>query len=303
MKPMALTFYCDDTNPYDAPAEALRTFLDFAKSEGIRGEASFIPAYHWEAHGAMSRRASTEQSAFIEQAGRAFECGIDTHFELMTHGGVYDFAAGRAPEGAIHEGLWMYEPAGTVELFQAYFGQILAEGEWLGVRYSGMTQPGCGCDACQGRIGELRAMGLPDPNPAVWQALLNLAKEGKFRGQAVPCFFGGYEEEGKARLTASEGAYRVYDLQPNMHDRFGLWLNAPEHADADYYIRADGAGGRIVDLLRAGAPYALFYCHWQGVNPSNGVGWEPFKEVVKRVRRFLKDEVVWMRPSEYTDTL
>ncbi len=71
--------------------------------------------------------------------------------------------------------------------------------------------------------------------------------------------------------------------------------------NADYYITADGESGRVVDLVRAGAPYCLFYAHWQGLNPANGVGWSAFTEVVHRIQKFLGDQVVWMRPSEYTD--
>jgi len=88
-----------------------------------------------------------------------------------------------------------------------------------------------------------------------------------------------------------------------MEDRFGYWLNSPEYVDADYYISADGQSGRIVDFARAQAPYCMFYSHWQGLNPVNGVGWKAFTQVVRRVQKHLHEEVIWMRPSEYTDLL
>ena len=100
---------------------------------------------------------------------------------------------------------------------------------------------------------------------------------------------------------AGDGDYAVYDFGPNARDRFGIWENSLEHVDPDYYITADGESGRIVELVRAGAPYCLFYAHWQGLNPATGVGWEAFTQVVRRVGKFLKDRVEWMRPSEYTD--
>jgi hypothetical protein len=40
------------------------------------------------------------------------------------------------------------------------------------------------------------------PNPVVWKALLALAKEGKFRGRTVPCFFGSDEMDGHLTLMA-----------------------------------------------------------------------------------------------------
>jgi hypothetical protein len=298
-----LSFYCDDTNPYCAPPEAFKTFLDFAASEGIAGESSVIFGYAWTDHGLMSRPNTQAQSAYLEQVRRAFSCGIDSHFELMTHGGLFDFAKGYLPTGAIHEGLWLFEPAISVEEYESYFNCILAEGERLGIRFTGLTQPGCSCEACNRRYQELHAAGLTEPNPNVWKALLNLAVKGKFRGPTVPCFFGGALEQGSAHQMAGDGSHGAYDLPPNTEDHFGLWLNAPDYVDVDYYISADGQSGRIVDLVRAHAPYCLFYAHWQGLNPANGVGWKAFTQMVQRVDKYLHDDINWMRPSEYTDQL
>jgi hypothetical protein len=100
---------------------------------------------------------------------------------------------------------------------------------------------------------------------------------------------------------AGDGDYGVYDFGPNAADQFGIWDNTLDRVSADYYITADGASGSIVELVRSGAPYCLFYAHWQGLNPATGVGWHAFTEVVARVRKFLSDKVEWMRPSAYTD--
>jgi len=297
------SFYCDDTNPYCAPPEAFKIFLDFAASEGIAGESSVILGYDWSEHGLISRPTTEGQSAYLGQVRRVFSCGIDSQFELMTHDGLFDFENYRIPAQAIHEGLWLFETAVTVGEYEAYFNAILSEGERVGVRFTGLTQPGCGCEACNRRHQELRSGNQSDPNPNVWQALLNLAKRGKFRGRTVPCFFGGAIEQGAARCMASDGVYGVYNLPPNTEDRFGKWLNSLEYVDADYYITADGQSGRVVDLVRTQAPYCLFYSHWQGLNPVNGVGWKAFTQVVQRVQEHLYEEVIWMRPSEFTSML
>lgn len=303
MNQTVLSFYCDDTNPYDAPASALKTFLDFAASTGIAGESSAILGYQWAEHGLISRPTHPEQAAFITQLQRAYECGIDTHCELMTHNNRFEFGSMRMPESAIHEGVWLYEPEVSVAQYEDYFGQILQEGERAGVRFTGVTWPGCGCDACTRRYAELRDAGHLEPNPNLWQALLNLAQGGKFRGPTVPCFFGDDVEQCADQLMARSGKYAVYQLPPNATDRFGLWLNHPDYANPDYYISADGQTGRIVDLVRAGAPYCIFYAHWQGLNPANGVGWTGFTQVVDRVQHFLHSQVTWMRPSAYTEQL
>lgn len=301
-----LSYFLDDTNPFDAPPSAFADFLDFAASEGIAGESSLIPAYDWSGHGRVQHPAVTSQEEYFSLLQRAPGCGIDTHFELFTHSGLYDFARGVMPSGAIHEGVWMYEPGISTAAYQDYFTHILDFGASVGANYTGITWPGCGCPACSTRYQQLREAGINEPNPNVWQALLNLAKAGRFPNQTVTAFFEVDEEAGpaaRARLRARDGDYAVYTLPPNAGDQFGIWTNDPAEVNPDYYISAGGQTGRIVDLVRAQAPYAIFYCHWQGFNPGNGVGWEAFTQVIQRIQRHLKDEIEWMRPSAYIDKI
>ena len=120
-----LSFYCDDTGPYTAGAKAFGTFLDYCAEQGIAGESSAILGIGGHS---MARNPNKEEQAYLEQLRRAWKCGIDTHMELMTHRGLFDFEANREPDGAVHEGLWLHEPAVTVEQYQRYFASILAEG-------------------------------------------------------------------------------------------------------------------------------------------------------------------------------
>ena len=297
---MLLSFYCDDTSPYTAGAGAFRTFLDYCAGHGVCGEASCILGIGGHS---MARDPNAEEGAFLEQVGRAFDCGIDTHMEIMTHGGRFDFEEDCAPEGAIHEGLWLHEPEATVEQYEDYFRSIIEEGERAGIRFTGLTWPGCGCEPCTTRYAELRAAGITDPNPSVWQALLRLAQQGRFRGRTVPCFFGSSETDFGAHARASNGTYAVYDMMPNAADRFGIWENSPALVDPDYYITDDGERGIILDHLRAGSPYCVWYAHWQGLNPGTGVGWRAFTTVIERIERHLAGRVAWCRPSQLPEQL
>ena len=188
----------------------------------------------------------------------------------------------------------------SVAAYESYFGHILEEGEKIGVRFTGVTWPGCGCAICQGRTAELFQGGPLQVNPNVWKALLNLAKQGKFRGRTVPCFILGGTEEHPLKLMAGDGDFGVYDLYPNADDNFGIWENDPKRVNADYYITANGESGRIVEKIRAGAPRCVLYGHWQGLNPAQGVGWQAFQQVVRRVQKHYADRVSWMRPSALT---
>ncbi len=295
---MILSFYCDDTGPYTAGAQALETFLDYCAEHGIAGESSVILGARGRS---MSRNPSEEEQAYLKQVRRAPECGIDAHMEIMTHGGVFDFKENRVPDNAIHEGLWLHEPRVTTEEYEQYFSGIIAEGERADITFTGLTWPGCGCEACTKRYAELRAEGVTKLNPAVWQALLNLTKQGSFRGQTVSSFFRASEHDYGIHRRAHDGKWGVYDLMPNAMDNFGIWDNDPARVNADYYITQDGESGIIADHLREDAPYCLWYAHWQGLNPTSGVGWSAFKTVVERIEKHLSDRVVWMRPSEITD--
>ena len=293
-----LSFYCDDTGPDVAGVEAFQTFLDYCAKHGIAGESSVILGASGRC---MTRNPNEAERAYLVQVRRARECGIDAHLELMTHGGLFDFATGRERDGAPHEGLWLYEPAVTVQEYERYFANIIVEGERAGIRFTGLTWPGCGCDVCEPRYAELRAMRRRIPNANAWKALLNLAKQGKFRGPTVPCFFDASESHFGIHLKASDGESAVYDLMPNAEDYFGIWENNPNRVNPDYYITADGKSGIIVRHVDSGAPYCLFYAHWQGLNPATGVGWPAFTTVIDRIRTHLHDRVVWMPPSDLTD--
>ncbi len=297
MEKTVLSFFCDDTSPYGRPADAFKTFLDFISAEGAGGESTVLLA-PGSGERTLSQPTTDLERRYVQQVRRAFDCGIDTHMEVMTHGGVYDFERGCVPEGVIHEGLWLHEPDVSVATYESYLGHIIEEGERAGIRFTGFTWPGCGCEACTKRYAELRERGITDLNPNVWQALLNLARRGKFRGPTVPCFVHGREQ---VRLMAADGKYAVYDMPVYADDWFGIWENDPARVNADYYIAADGRSGRFVEIVKSGAPYCFYYCHWQGANPADGVGWKAFQEVIRRVNRHLSDRVEWMRPSEFTD--
>ncbi len=293
-----LSFYCDDTSPSVGGARAFGTFLDFCADQGIAGEASAILGIGGRS---ITRTPPAEEAEFLRHTRRAWDCGIDTHMELMTHGSLFDFAADAPRKDSVHEGLWLYEPGTTEAEYRRYFLDILAEGERAGLRFTGLTWPGCGCTPCGKRYAELRAAGVTEPNPAVWAALLGLAREGRFRGRCVPCFFGSSETDFAIHRKAGQGAHGVYDLMPNAEDRFGIWENNPARVDPDYYISADGTSGIVVRHVRNNAPYCIWYSHWQGLNPVTGVGWPAFVTVIERIRKHLGDQVTWMRPSEIAD--
>lgn len=292
---MILSFYMDDTNPYTVKAESYRDFLGYCQSNGIKGESSVILGYD---NKLMTRNPDANQRLFLELAGQSYLKGIDSHLEIMTHSELFNFKTGQKNDNGIHEGLWLHEPAVTSAGYQDYFSGILGEAEKAGFRFTGLTWPGCSCNACTRRYAELRSSGPLHFNQGVFEALITLAKKGRFRNRVLPVFYESSETEFAIFQRAAEGKFGVYDLQPNAEDHFGIWENSTEHVNPDYYLSEDGKSGIILRHLENNSPYCMWYMHWQGVNPGNGVGWEAFKTVTARIRKHLNDQVVWMRPSE-----
>lgn len=292
---MILSFYMDDTNPEIVKAGAFKYFLDYCIGFGIRGESSVILGYNGKS---ITADPDDNQRLYTWQARQAHEKGIDSHMEIMTHNTLFDFKNGRKNENGIHEGLWLHEPGVKVNEYQTYFASILDEGEKSGIKFTGLTWPGCSCTDCTKRYAELKGEGPLHINQAVFDALLNLARDGKFRGRVLPVFYESSETDYGIFRRAADGKFGVYDLMPNCKDQFGIWENSEDHVDPDYYITKDGKSGIILRHLENRAPYCMWYMHWQGVNPENGKGWESFQKVTARIKKYLSDKVVWMRPAD-----
>jgi len=285
----------DDTNPQIVKAESFKIFLDYCQANGIKGEASIIPGYGGKS---MIREPDNNQHLFLDQAKKSYQKGIDSHMEIMTHNGLFNFNTNQANENGIHEGLWLHEPGVTVEEYHSYFDNIIDEAGKRDIKYTGLTWPGCSCDACTKRYAELKESGPLHLNDSVFAALLNLAKKNKFRGRVIPVFYESSETQFGIFRKAADGKYGVYDLMPNAEDHFGIWENSDEHIDPDYYISEDGKSGIILHHLENKDPYCIWYMHWQGVNPGSGKGWEAFKIVNNRIKKYLSDSIRWMRPSD-----
>lgn len=294
-KKLILSFYMDDTNPGKAGPDAFKTFIQYCKEHGIRGESSLIMGYDGKS---IADFPDPDEEKYMEYVRSAYDHGIDSHMEIMTHAEMYDFEAGRIRPDGIHEGLWLHEPGIPMDEYYRYFSSILVDGSKAGLKFTGLTWPGCSCDTCTIRYNELRKEGPLKFNPNVFQALLRLVKEGKFRDRIATIFYDADENDYGIFQRAAEGKYGIYDLMPNVMDYFASWDNSKDRLNPDYYISEDGTTGMIIEHLQKGAPYAMWYMHWQGVNPGNGLGWEAFKTVTSRIEKHLIEEVVWMKPGE-----
>ncbi len=152
-KKMILSFYLDDTNPEIVKAKAFKDFVDYCALNGIKGEASFIPGYNGKS---IITDNNQNQQEFLYVLNRAWSKGIDTHMEIITHDTLYDFKNGRKKENGIHEGLWLHEPSVTEQEYRNYFSGILSDAGRKSIKFTGLTWPGCGCEAFKTVAGRIR---------------------------------------------------------------------------------------------------------------------------------------------------
>jgi hypothetical protein len=67
---MILSFYLDDTSPAIASPEALKTFLDYCKANGVKGESTVVLGYDGES---MAYNPDSLESQFLKYASGSYE--------------------------------------------------------------------------------------------------------------------------------------------------------------------------------------------------------------------------------------
>jgi hypothetical protein len=290
-------FIMDDLSgalPEDAAA--FKRFSQWVCEAGLTGECSVILGLRrTEAGKALPLAPGFAQDLL------AAKDHLDPYMEVMTHSGLYDFAADRIREGSPHEGIWLLDRSRPLEEYVEYFRHIAARAHAEGIRHAGLTLPGCGCQPCADfyTMHRIRWNAI-ELSPMVNQALLQVMSEGLLAGSACGVFVGS-DVAGPAdtHLLDERGAFGVYDLPPGVEgDHFGRWDNDPAYRDPDFYITPDGQGGRLPQLLAQGTRTLIYYGHWQSLRPDRGIGFQAFGEVAARLNRHHAGRIVWMRPSQ-----
>lgn len=296
MKRTALSLFVDDT--HFEPAGQFRSLVDFCITQGVRGKVSLIPALNGTLTGLATGRPDPGAEAwFLRQLSRAAAHGMDIHMELMTHGKLWDFAAGSQRSDGPCEGIWLYDPAVSQAEYEAYLGAILDHAARCGVTINGVSVPGCACQDCTRRWADLQAQGCFSVSDNAYAALLGLAAGGRMGVASVAVYADEADAAHPTRLILSTAGLSVYDarLDMSVEDLIGF---GGQH-DADFYISADGRQGRIADLVLAGADQCFFCAHWFAMNPTRPQGWRVFQEIIRRINATLGDKIEWVRPSDH----
>jgi hypothetical protein len=278
--------------PVEIPDSFVRRFGEWCAEQGVKGKYSIVP--YPACVGRLDRMlpgwTQRELANSIELVRALMTPNWDIHPEMITHTRVLDLMTGHPYPEFTPKFMenWEWSVDRSVDELASYMAYALRILREIGLPCEGITTPG-------GFGSKAR--------PQLAQATMESVRD-VFSAE-VPHYFRDLFSEGDksvAPLVQNAAGLDGSDPRCVVHtigctsDWTGGW-DCSGAAGADKFITADGASGRMVDVITRGEP-ALMVAHWTGIY-FNGqeTGFQVFQEVVKRLHaRF--DNLHWMKLSE-----
>jgi len=277
--------------PREIPDSFVRKFGQWCHEHGIKGKYSIVP--YPACVGWLDRDlpgwSKKELDESIRLVRELMMPDWDIHPEMVSHTWVIDTKTGRPyPERTEYfMENWRWTDGKSVDQLADYMSYALRILKNVGLDCEGITTPG----GFGNRV-------LPE----LAQATLESCRD--VFGAEIPHYFRHLFTDEQSVAPRVEYASGLDGPDPKCvvsiigctGDWFGGW-DGLERGSADQYITEDLTGGRLPQVIDRGEP-AILVCHWPGVY-FNGqeVGFEIFKEVVKRIHTRY-DNLIWMKLSE-----
>ena len=284
--------------PQEIPDSFVRKFGTWCRENGVKGKYSIVPfpaCVGWVDR-VMPGWSRQELRASLKLVREFMMPDWDIHSEMITHTRVIDLKTGRPLEQKADGTYWMENGGWTGERstdeIANYIAYSLRMLKNVDLPCEGFTTPGGFGNPRQDRLSQ-----------AGLQAVKSVF------GTEVPHYFKYVVDKGTKTEPRVEFAKGLRGPSPECMvnipsctgDWFGGWTGidyGDEAAGVDRLITADGKGGRMVEVIEAGAPAAML-CHWPGMY-CNGteVGYRIFQGAVKRVNARYGERVIWMKLTE-----
>ncbi len=278
--------------PVEIPDSFLRKFGEWAAGAGVRGKFSIVPfpACVGRLDLGLPGWTKAELADSLQLVRDVMMPQWDIHPEMATHTRVIDLKTGH-PYADISTKFmenWEWTTGRSADEIAAYLAYALGILKNAGLPCTGVTTP-----------GGFGKKARPQMAQATFQAVREV-----FAAE-IPDYFTDLFHEGDASLAPlvlnasgldGPDPRCVVQVIGCTGDWTGGWDNTPV-VGADKFITADGARGRMVEVIQRGGP-AIMFGHWTGLH-FNGeeTGFKVFQEVVKRLHaRF--DNLHWMKNSE-----
>jgi hypothetical protein len=280
--------------PLEIPDSFVRKFGEWCAENGVKGKFSVVP--YPACVGRLDRGlpgwTGQQLRDSIKLVRELMTPNWDIHPEMVTHTRAIDTKTGHPyPEVDLrHMENWDFSVGRSADEMADYVSYALRILKNVGLPCEGVTTPG--------GFGS-KAM------PSLARGTLDAVRD--VFGAPVSHYFRNLYDKGDQSVAPlvqyaagldGDDPHCVVSIIGCTGDWTGGWDNSlPVGADA--FITPDLQKGRMVDVIARGDEPAVMVCHWTGIF-FNGqeLGFQIFREVVKRLRERYGETIVWMKLGE-----
>ncbi|HWE60293.1 MAG TPA: hypothetical protein VHB98_01140 [Chloroflexota bacterium] len=255
-------------------------FAALVEHTGIRGKFSVVP-YPFGL-GRVDRKVEgvpdVDLQHFLDVVRTRIAPRMDITPEVLTHWNALDLATGRLLPWWEH----VWSRAQTMDTLIPYLSLALQILDAVDLPCSGMTSPWNFGEGVENSYAEalLAAQQAVHGNALTWY-FLHADAEARHVPPRLPVF----------RPAAGEAVVSIVCCDRADFAR-PLWTG--QDPQPDELLTADGQGGRLAEVLRAGGP-AVFHTHWQSIfGFGTARGLEGMRTVAERIEAHFGDRVGWI---------
>ncbi len=262
--------------PVVHPEWFTRQFGEWCLGAGVKGKFSMVPcpAALGRIDQGLPLFSRGQLASWLAMCREVIAPAFDFTPEMITHTYVVDLETFQPLETRIWEQYhWHTLPVDREDLIHRYIATACRILENVGLRPAGVTSPG-------GFGSRTRAFYARVAGEAVREVT----------GAATPYFFQRIDGQGSVNDYVWEqdpaAGTAVGEVVACTDDRTGSWTGYGT-VDADYYLTADLAGGRLAEVIDNGDP-CILCSHWQGfygLHAGDGRGFAALRTVVDRLRQ------------------
>ncbi|QDU26328.1 hypothetical protein ETAA8_14060 [Anatilimnocola aggregata] len=279
--------------PREIPDSFVREFGEWCHDKGVKGKYSIVPypcCVGWVDR-EMPGWTKKELQDSLKLVRELMVPDWDIHPEMITHTWAIDTATGRPYEERSERTMenWGFSVGKSVDELANYLSYALKVLKNAGLPCEGITTPG-------GFGNKV----LPNLSQATLESCRDV-----FQAEIPHYFRHLYDKGDRSVAPRVEYASGLDSNNPKCAvsiigctgDWFGGW-DGLTPGNVNQFIYPDGSGGRLVEVIDRGEP-AIMVCHWAGIY-FNGerIGFNIFKEIVKRLEAKYDQQIKWMKLSE-----
>jgi hypothetical protein len=279
--------------PREIPDAFVAKFIEWCDLNGVKGKYSMVPypACTGWLHRLIPGWTNTELKNSLQLVREEVTKNWDIHPEMISHTRVIDIKTGLPYPDTTPEFMenWEWSQEKSADELAEYVAYALHVLKEVGLPCDGVTTP-----------GGFAHRNIPNLAIATHDAVMDVNKYN------ISHFFRSVitdKDKSVAPVIMHSSGLDSSNPSCSVHiigctgDWFGGW-DGLVPGNPDRFITGDLSSGRMVEVIESGEP-AIMVCHWPGIY-YNGeeLGFNIFKEVVKRLDQKYGPGIHWMKLTE-----